>query len=71
MSGSSAGPVLDWAAPCCLAAAVLGDEDDIDIATLQLGEDSQEGQVRQRRYGSHRFQSNSNINSKYYTDCKQ
>ena len=31
MSGSSAGPVLVWAAPCCLAAAVLGDEDDIDI----------------------------------------
>ena len=30
VSGSSAGPVLDWAAPCCLAAAVLSDEDDID-----------------------------------------
>ena len=31
MSGSSAGLVLHWAAPCCLAAAVRGDEDDIDI----------------------------------------
>ena len=23
--------MLEWAAPCCLAAAVLSDEDDIDI----------------------------------------
>ena len=23
--------MLEWAAPCCLAAAVLGGEDDIDI----------------------------------------
>ena len=28
--------VWDWAAPCCLAAAVLGDEDDIDIGGCVL-----------------------------------
>ena len=38
MSGSSAGLVLHWAAPCCLAAAVRGDEDDIDTAGVRCGE---------------------------------
>ena len=49
MSGSSAGLVLHWAAPCCLAAAVRGDEDDIDSKDKDNLSKSPENKQQQER----------------------